>query len=100
MPLCYKIVAAYGACFAAISTFSATPAVAQVARTFVSGNGDDASANCTTAAPCRTFFSAHSKTASLGEIHCLDTASYGTVLITKSITIDCSSTEASISANG
>ena len=56
-------------------------------RTWVSGVGDDVDPGSRTA-PCRTFAGAISKTADGGEIDVLDPGSYGTVTITKSITID------------
>ena len=66
----------------------ATPASAQATRTWVSGVGDDANP-CSRTAPCKTFAGAISKTATNGEINCLDSAGFGGVTITKSITIDC-----------
>lgn len=72
-----------------------SPAHAQASRTWVSGVGDDANP-CSRTAPCKTFAGAISKTALNGEINCLDPAGYGTVSITKSITIDCKHTLGSI----
>jgi hypothetical protein len=60
---------------------------AQATRTWVSGVGDDANP-CSRTAPCKTFAGAISKTAVGGEIDCLDPGGFGTVTITKSITID------------
>jgi hypothetical protein len=51
---------------------------------------------CSRTAPCKTFAGAISKTAAGGEINCLDPGGYGTVTITKSITIDCEDTQGSI----
>lgn len=65
----------------------ASLAQAQAARTFVSGVGNDADP-CSRTAPCRTFAGAISKTLTNGEIDVLDVGSYGSVTITKSITID------------
>src|SRR5258706_14287478 len=62
-------------------------AEAQATRTWVSGVGDDANP-CSRTAPCKTFPGAISKTAVDGEIDCLDPGGFGTVTITKSITID------------
>lgn len=62
-------------------------AQAQATRTFVSGVGNDADP-CSRTAPCRTFAGAIIKTAINGEIDALDPGGYGTVNITKSITID------------
>jgi hypothetical protein len=61
-------------------------AFAQATRTWVSGVGDDANP-CSRTAPCKTFAGAISKTAAKGEISVLDPGGYGTVTITKSITI-------------
>lgn len=72
---------------------------AQATRTWVSGVGDDANP-CSRTAPCKTFAGAISKTATNGEINCLDPAGYGAVTITKSITIDCEDTQGSILSSG
>ena len=71
----------------------------QATRTWVSGVGDDVNP-CSRTAPCKTFAGAISKTATNGEINCLDPAGYGAITITKSITIDCEDTQASILAAG
>ncbi len=55
-------------------------------RTWVSGKGTDSGA-CTRAAPCQTFAFALTQTAAGGEIDVLDPAGYGTVTITKAISI-------------
>jgi hypothetical protein len=60
---------------------------AQATRTWVSGVGDDANP-CSRTAPCKTFAGAISKTFINGEIDCLDEGGFGTVTITKSITLD------------
>ena len=72
---------------------------AQATRTWVSGVGDDVNP-CSRTAPCKTFAGAISKTATNGEINCLDPGGYGAVTITKSITIDCEDTQGSILAAG
>ena len=77
----------------------ATMAEAQATRTWVSGVGDDVNP-CSRTAPCKTFAGAISKTATNGEINCLDPAGFGTINITKSITIDCEDTQGSILASG
>src|SRR5580704_3225247 len=79
--------------------FQAVPANAQATRTWVSGVGDDVNP-CSRTAPCKTFAGAISKTATNGEIDCLDPAGYGVVTITKSITIDCHQTLGSILNTG
>ncbi len=73
----------------AIFTFAfASMAQAQASRTWVSGVGDDANP-CSRTAPCKTFAGAISKTATGGEINCLDPGGFGAVTITKSISIIC-----------
>lgn len=72
---------------------------AQATRTWVSGVGDDANP-CSRTAPCKTFAGAISKTAAGGEIDALDPGGFGTVNITKSLTIDGSGTLASVLAGG
>jgi hypothetical protein len=72
---------------------------AQATRTWVSGVGDDVNP-CSRTAPCKTFAGAISKTATNGEISCLDPGGFGAVTITKSITIDCVGTLGSILASG
>lgn len=55
-------------------------------RTFVSGHGTD-SGSCAVTAPCRSFAYAITQTAPNGEITVLDSAGYGAVTITQSVTI-------------
>src|SRR5260370_8661090 len=72
----------------AIFTFAfASMAQAQATRTWVSGVGDDANP-CSRTAPCKTFAGAISKTAKDGEISVLDPGGFGSVTITKSITLN------------
>ena len=66
---------------------------AQATRTWVSGVGDDVNP-CSRTAPCKTFAGAISKTAKNGEINALDPGGFGTLNITKSITIDGAGTNA------
>jgi len=73
-------------CAALLAGFS-SGAFAQATRTWVSGVGDDANP-CSRTAPCKTFAGAISKTAEGGEIDALDPAGYGTLTITKAMTID------------
>jgi len=62
-------------------------AQAQLSRTFVSAaSGNDAN-NCDRGTPCRTFQGAHDKTNSDGEVIVLDPGGYGTLTITKSISV-------------
>src|SRR5438309_5805908 len=88
----------------AVSTIIFTLAIAsfaqaQAPRTWVSGVGDDLNP-CSRTAPCKTFAGAISKTFINGEIDVLDPGGYGTVTITKSITIDGTGTFASILNTG
>jgi hypothetical protein len=74
--------------FAAIAfacLMQAAPAQAQQ-RVFVSATGSDSNP-CSFASPCRSFQHAHDTVAANGEIAVLDTAGYGQVTISKSITI-------------
>jgi hypothetical protein len=85
--------------FLAFTLALSSAAQAQATRTWVSGVGDDVNP-CSRTAPCKTFAGAISKTAAQGEINTLDPGGYGTVTITKSITIDGQGTMASILAAG
>lgn len=84
--------------FAVIIFGTCALANAQATRTWVSGVGADENP-CSRTAPCKTFAGAISKTATNGEINCLDPAGYGAITITKSITIDCEDTQGSILAS-
>jgi hypothetical protein len=85
-------------CAALLGGFS-SGAFAQATRTWVSGVGDDVNP-CSRTAPCKTFAGAISKTANNGEISTLDPGGFGTVTITKSITINGTGTLSSILAAG
>lgn len=71
------------ACF----TLAMTMVCQAQSRTWVSGVGDDLNP-CSRTAPCKTWAGAISKTAINGEIDALDPGGYGTLTITKSITIE------------
>jgi hypothetical protein len=73
-------------CALFIASLSAV-AQAQATRTWVSGVGADDNP-CSRTAPCKTYAGAILKTAVNGEISTLDPGGYGTVTITKSITIE------------
>ena len=77
------------------SLFTAAPASAQATRTWISGVGDDANP-CSRTAPCKTFQGAISKTAAGGEINCLDPGGFGSLTITKSISLVCDNTETGV----
>ncbi|HEX8070894.1 MAG TPA: right-handed parallel beta-helix repeat-containing protein [Pyrinomonadaceae bacterium] len=72
---------------------------AQATRTWVSGVGDDVNP-CSRTAPCKTFAGAISKTADKGEIDALDSAGFGAVTLTKSVTIEGNGTIAGILSSG
>jgi len=57
-----------------------------IARSFVASTGNDA-ATCQLATPCRSFGAAIAKTLPGGEVIALDTAGYGPVTITTSVSI-------------
>jgi hypothetical protein len=74
-------------------------AYGQTAKTFVASGGDDADP-CSRTYPCKTFAGAISKTLAGGEIVALDSAEYGAVTITKSITLDGSAVMAGLQVAG
>lgn len=84
---------------AACTILGTSLASAQATRTWVSGVGDDVNP-CSRTAPCKTFAGAISKTAEGGEISVLDPGGFGTVTITKSITISGVGVNASILGTG
>lgn len=88
-------------CLMALATvvLASSPARAQATRTWVSGVGDDANP-CSRTAPCKTFAGAISKTAPGGEISALDPGGFGSVTITKAITIDAHNTMGGVLAAG
>jgi Right handed beta helix region len=85
--------------FAACMLLGSSLAFAQAPRTWVSGVGDDVNP-CSRTAPCKTFAGAISKTLAGGEISVLDPGGYGSVTITKPITISGVGTQASILSSG
>src|SRR3954462_12758211 len=94
-----KISIARTACVFTVYVLVGTSAFAQATRTWVSGVGDDLNP-CSRTAPCKTFAGAISKTAAGGEISVLDPGGYGTVTITKPITISGSGNLTGILAAG
>jgi hypothetical protein len=79
----------------ALGLFYSSAASAQATRTWISGVGDDANP-CSRTAPCKTFQGAISKTAAGGEINCLDPGGFGSLTITKSISLICDNTESGV----
>jgi hypothetical protein len=75
------------------------PAHAQATRTWISGVGDDGNP-CSRTAPCKTFAGAISKTASGGEINCLDPGGFGGVTLVKPVTLNCKYTIGSVLVAG
>src|SRR5687767_12376798 len=76
-------------CFALITAavlFGPAAASAAV-RTWVSGVGNDANP-CSRTAPCKTFAGALAVTSAGGEISVLDPGGFGSVTITKAVTIN------------
>jgi hypothetical protein len=77
-------------CVTLLTLALASPAHA-VPRTFISGKGDDgntgASPPCQPTTPCRTFAQAFTVTDAGGEIVAMDAGGYGSVTITKALTI-------------
>jgi hypothetical protein len=71
----------------AVVALGTTLLSAQASRTWVSGVGDDANP-CSRTAPCKTFAGAISKTAPAGEIDAIDPGGFGTLTITKGMTVD------------
>jgi hypothetical protein len=68
---------------------AAALANATAQRTFVASTGNDANNafNCSIVKPCRGFAAAVGVTASGGEVIVLDSAGYGAVMITQSVSI-------------
>ena len=93
-----RLWAATIACGVLFAGLAAGSASAQATRTWVSGVGDDVNP-CSRTAPCKTFAGAISKTAAGGEINCLDPGGFGTVTITKALSIVCDTTEGGVAAS-
>jgi hypothetical protein len=74
-------------------------AFGQATRTWVSGVGDDVNP-CSRTAPCKTFAGAISKTAAGGIIMAMDDGGFGTLTITKPITVDGGHHSAGMLASG
>jgi len=68
------------------TTFGASTALATAQRTFVASTGVDTNA-CSLTAPCRSFAAVILQTSDFGEIIVQDSAGYGPVTITKSVSI-------------
>jgi hypothetical protein len=73
---------------ATILALLAAPPAQAIPRTWVASNGSNANP-CTRPAPCADFQTAHTSTDDGGEINCVDAGDFGSLTISKSITIDC-----------
>lgn len=71
---------------AATCVFS-TPSEAALNRVWISGKGTDTAGCGPVATPCRTLQYAHDQVAASGEIDIADGAGYGSVIITKTVSI-------------
>ena len=73
---------------ALMSSLSSAPAHAQRARTFVASYGSDTNNfTCSFGQPCKTFQNAYNNTAVGGEVTAIDSAGFGALGISHSITI-------------
>jgi hypothetical protein len=88
-PIMRKVTLSLAIIAVALPFLAAAPAQAQNPRTWVSGVGDDLSPTCSRAAPCKTFAAAIAVTNAGGEINCVDSGGFGTLTITKAITVAC-----------
>src|SRR5438067_90662 len=70
----------------AVVAFVSLPLLAQSARTFVSASGSDMN-GCSIASPCRSLQRGVDAVAANGEVVPLDTAGYGVMTISKSVTV-------------
>src|SRR6202012_3091640 len=64
----------------------AAPALAQRDRVFVASYGNDSNP-CTFGSPCKTFQNAVNVVATGGEVTAIDSAGFGSILISHSVTI-------------
>jgi len=74
-------------------------AQSQSTRTWVSVNGSDGN-DCSRATPCRTLATALARSSAGGEINVLDSGGFGSLTITKSITISPEGFEARVLVSG
>jgi hypothetical protein len=81
-----------------MALLAAAPAAEAAQRTWVASNGFGTT--CSRTAPCATFQHAHNATDFGGEINCVDAGEYNGLVITKSITIDCSGFAVGVQTGG
>jgi hypothetical protein len=85
---------------ALVAVLSAAPAQAQRDRVFVASYGSDSNP-CTFGSPCKTFQQAIDVVAQGGEVTAIDSAGFGTIFITRAVTITSpNGVEAGIAAPG
>jgi len=77
-----------------VSLLPAAPALALNQVSFMSAAGSGTA--CTLAAPCVSFQAAHDRNRTVRRIVCLDGGLFANAILTKSITIDCAGTAASV----
>jgi hypothetical protein len=70
-----------------VTSFAASAATPTNQISWVASSGNDANA-CTRVSPCRTFQGGHDKTVAGGTVAAVDAADYGSLTISKAITID------------
>lgn len=100
MKMIARLCAGLGATFLALSIVA--PAQAATFQSWVSGTGNDANtaSNCFRNTPCETFSAALTVTAPGGVVTCMDSGdTVGPVVISISVTIDCTGNHGSILAN-
>src|ERR1700744_4288216 len=71
---------------ALVAVLSAAPALAQRDRVFVASYGSDSNP-CTFGSPCKTFQQAVNVVAAGGEVTAIDSAGFGPLNISKSVTV-------------
>jgi len=83
------LLCAWFCALACVVAASPAQAVAGLTFTYVSNTGSNSNNCATPATACADFATALSKTASFGEIDCVNAGLYGTLTIAQSVTIDC-----------
>src|SRR4051794_40385050 len=71
---------------ASVTWLGASQAQAQSIRTYVSGTGKDGNP-CTVGLPCQSLETALGRTLPGGQINILDSANYGTLTVTRAVSI-------------
>ena len=83
-----RLIAKFSTIFSTVffCILASLPAQAQRARVFVASYGSDGNP-CTFGSPCKTFQRAHDAVAASGKITAIDSAGFGPLTVTKSLTI-------------